>query len=297
MGFPSLETLDKSSDGSEYIYGGSVGINRILGFFRSNAYNDNKYNIRILIVNMFTLFRNVYKKDTSDAALEELLSTEIRLLSQYYEAYAYAMRTPTYRPILVTYIPDYESAIPKDILHKKSETAKVMHDTYERIMNSNFAKHVLDVSTSGMTAYIVMTSKGIYPVRTIMKFIQENNAMWKLSPVHNAVLISHCPLDWYLLENNNMIISVLESYTGNMKFIYDIGERLSGSIHVPFNKYTHLLFGDKYHIGALVKPKDKKKMIDLAEKNHWTSRPREFIVSDICSHLQITPDVFSRFRI
>jgi hypothetical protein len=294
--FPRVETLEKSADG-EYIYGGSVGINRVLGFFRENAYKANKQDIRVLIVNIYTIFRNVYRKDATDAELSILVGTEISLISQYYEAYTHTMRSPVYQPILLVYIPDYDSAISQSVAHTKSAATVAMDSAYTKLVNSNFPKMVQEAHTQYTLTYFVKTDLGIYPHRSILGFVRKFSSAWKLSTTHCAFLVSHCPVDWYLLGSTAVKISLLESYTGNIRSQNELGERLTGSKHVPFNRYTHRLFGDKYHISSLVKPKDKRALIELAEKNHWVSRPNEAIVADICQHLHISVEIISSLKI
>ena len=58
---------------------------------------------------------------------------------------------------------------------------------------------------------------------------------------------------------------------------------------LPFNKYTHLLLGDKWYMKSLIKPKEKNKIIERATREHWSILPDKQVLSNIVdSHVVMT---------
>jgi len=109
-------------------------------------------------------------------------------------------------------------------------------------------------------------------------------------------LISHVPLDFHLYRVFDEF-TLLESYTGAFKTKKDLGKKVFQIDSIPFNKYTHLLLGDKWYLTQLVDNKTKKLIKEKAERESWNVLPdkeilKSLISMNIASYTQfVRPDI------
>ena len=80
---------------------------------------------------------------------------------------------------------------------------------------------------------------------------------------------------------NKIPYRLFETYTGKLKDYKDLGHKVFKVPYVPFNKYTHVLFGDSIHIKPMVVRNTKKAFLDLAFRDKWPILGDERIKSSI----------------
>ena len=54
-----------------------------------------------------------------------------------------------------------------------------------------------------------------------------------------------------------------------IKTVQDEVKKVFNNENIPFNKYTHLLFGDKWYLKSPLSRKEKQNILAQAEKEHW----------------------------
>ena len=93
-------------------------------------------------------------------------------------------------------------------------------------------------------------------------------------------MVSHVPLDFHVYRSFKEF-TLLESYTGAFKTVRDLGKKVFQLDSVPFNKYTHLLLGDKWYLKQLVDNKTKKLINERASKENWSVLPDKAILKSL----------------
>ena len=298
--FPDLAGLQKSDDGTEFIYGGSVGINRVLGHLRLQAYSATKINYSLYLINVMTLIRNVDAKDQTDKVFLERLNLEIQLLILYISSYAGATQYPKIIPTIVFYIPDYK-AIPKAFARPVSDKLQRHYDLLKKLVQHLPSTSVLTKDLSDYKQWLYYVGGSSLPHIDLSSAINKD---FKVVSVYGNTyrtgdpicLITHFPIDLYLHRRVNNV-HLLESYTGAVKTLSQFGTKINGNADVPFNPATHVLFGDDYHIAPLVKGKEKKMLLELATEKQWLQKPITIIVEDIKAKTSLTAEQLLAMRL
>ena len=160
--FPSTEGLKLSDKGDEYIYGGSVAINRILGSLQNHPEPKPR---KLWLINCMTLLSNVFNKNLSMADIAELYTNEIRLLTLYIEAYANTY-TPRIKPIIVFYIPDYRH-IPTHLLRDNSNNNNGRIEEIYKKLKADLPLKDVNVNTQYSQSWFIIVGKNQLPHKEI----------------------------------------------------------------------------------------------------------------------------------
>jgi len=284
--FPATASLERSKDGSEIIAGGSIALNRTLNLLRDTAGTGTPW--RLWCINLYTLFENVCEDPMQPGPqLEAALQNEIWLLVQYIEAYAAHIPGIVRRPDIIFYAPDY-GFIPKKLRRAISTETKggkrqnAIDVTFAAFRNARIMKQPPVRPDTPLThpAYIPV-GQGGYPHRDLVRWIRDHGRA--LSYIYNQepiALITHCPIDLHLRRYLRNVF-LLERYTGNVLQPHEFGKKISTSPDVPFNTYTHQLFGDKVHLEPRVTGKLKAAILETAKEKKWPQRSESEIFSDI----------------
>ena len=134
--------------------------------------------------------------------------------------------------------------------------------------------------------YLIENSKNIIPFILLLDTIKAIN-----NPITNICLITHIPLDFYLMKYFNNI-QLVESFTGKIIGKHMLGYKFSKTNILPFNKYIHWLLGDRLFINRHLRRHGKKKLLEVALKNRWIIQPENIILRDIISLGFIDKNVF-----
>lgn len=297
--FPSVAGLEKSEDGSEYIYGGSVGINRILGYLHGTAGQLHAMPWRLYLINVFTLLDNIYDIKLTPKQIDEAFHGEVRILCQYIEAYTSSLPGPYKPPTIVFYIPDY-GVIPPKLRRTFKEGGRddLMGKFYQRFKSSSFSSvpdHIADTPYSQIWA--VPVGKGLYPHRDLVSWLRGISSKTPYIFDRDAVgIITHCPIDLHI-HRILAQVSLIERYTGAIVSPRFFGKKLSSDGLVPFNMYTHRVFGDKVHLAPLIRGKTKVTLLERAKKKNWLQRPPQDILQDIREITGLTTEELNSLRL
>lgn len=285
--FPSTENLALSENESEFIYGGSIGINRILDMFRKRApIGNNKtpaYPWHLYLLNGMTLFENVYEDKHTKNTIIELIEKDIEMLMIYASSYMSFFTKD--RPTFIIYIPSY-GLLPKSEVRSIPESKKKKWDMYEKVYRDIFQQNRM-VQHQNEHGYQWVTKAGTQrlPHKELSRLIQS------LPPKHYKkrtpiFLMSHIALDLHMsaLVPN---ITLVERYTGLIKEPKNFGTKLNTNVSVPFNVYTHRLFGDKHLLHPLLKGKKKKTLEEKIATENWHLKTKTEIRNAILQHTEI----------
>lgn len=252
-----------------------------------------------VLINVATVCRNNISKDLNEKEVMTEGALDIVALQSALKNYwRHNPKTPHHTEI-IQYIPDY-SCLP--LLYRRPETKA----TLQLKMISKYLKDaILKESPSGIqkeneqSTVMVAGSSKSYPYQDILKYIYKSRdtkdkikSFLGLNTLRVAML-SHCALDWhigfYVKE-----FHLMESFTGNIRGMSTLGEKLFKESFVPFNKATHVLLGDSTHVKALAQRKNKKLILDVAQKNRWYSKTESSIMDDICKTLVVPKSIITQ---
>lgn len=292
MSFPSTEGLSRSEDGSEFIYGGSVGLNRILGNFQSYSMLDASPRWSAYLLNMFTVFRNAYNPKLTDMQNAQMISQDCEYFLLYLDSYLEALplnqRSKT-KPV-VFYVPHYDR-LPLDIVRNTPKVVDMLSMFY-KLMPSCVPLQSGQVSQSEYTTrFVLQCPKMELPQVTLAAWLRsyamQNQSGYKWND--QIFMFTHSAMDLHLC-NRVPGVTLVESYTGATKYPKDFGTKLSVSakdleaypdLIIPFNTVTHRAFGDPLLIKPLVVRNMKKALLEKANDKKWYTRTTDSIISDI----------------
>lgn len=279
---PYAETI-----GGPLIYGGSIGINRILEYFaRRLVVNNDHPNWTTYLFNIDTIFRNIRSKKApvdkggafpsvkeEELTLKEIIDdmvTDISLFATYIDHY----NRSNGDNYLILYYSEYDDlnkyGIPRTSPHDLRNAGlikRALPEVIKRIPES-FKSVRIFFSRSRH----VPSKDLVNDIRTDLRFI-DRNAM--------TLMISHHPHDLHLVDTFRNLF-LIESYTGTVKGKREFNSKLS--VHedtIPFNEVTHRAFGDKTDLKPSFSPKDRKKLIEMSQQKRWQIRTIREIEVDI----------------
>ena len=238
----------------------SYGVAAILNSIADLAYSQKKNYWTLYLVNVETLIRDRKNNEQDVDKIARNVIIDCTVLAQYLAAYVKSMSTPRMKveATVCFYMNKYEN-IPttyiKDKLPKGTEIRwKIRDRVYEIITKEGYISNYDDVT---VTFSLSGLKKNTWPHRDFVKDLSRG-------------------------------ISGVQSYTGKFKTHKDFGSKVFGDSNIPFNKYTHLLLGDKWYLKSLLDNKTKKSLIERATREHWALLPdRAVLQSLVDMHLPI----------
>jgi hypothetical protein len=92
---------------------------------------------------------------------------------------------------------------------------------------------------------------------------------------HRVVMVSHHPVDYHI-GHDVRSFRLVRSYTGEVIPYRGLSKSVFKTDLIPFNIYTHPVFGDKEDIKSRLSP-TKKEILDEAERDEWRYKTRDYI--------------------
>ncbi len=248
----------------------------------------------LYLINIETMIRNqkeVGKVDPEDVAISVIIDCETfaRYLVTNYQQYGFAHGES--RSVICFYISKYEnidSKYLKDKLPKGTEERCAVRDS---IINTVTKLGFPDLSSDNTDVIFAVNecADKQWPHRELVNSLADK---YPRISFRNTLLISHVPLDFHLYKVFDNF-TVLESYTGSFKHQRDFGNKVFGNSAIPFNKYTHLLLGDKWYLKQQVDDNTKKLIEQKASSENWNILPDKLILKSLLdAQLPISPSVF-----
>lgn len=272
----------------------SYGIAPILGAISDISRKHIRKVWELYIINIETLIRDRRDNASTPEQTARNVITDCTVLSQYIATYNNLIRSPTtkFNPVICFYIPQYENMDRKylrDKFPKGTEERWAVRDRVSEIIaNEGFIE-----SFEGTDIiFSVEDGKKEWCHKSLLKSLASK---YNNIPFRPTLLVSHVCSDFHLYRVFKDF-TLLESYTGAFKYPYDFGKKVFGDENVPFNKYTHLLLGDKWYIKLQLDNKSRNTLKKYAANNNWKVLPDKAILEQIVNmHLpNIQPELIIR---
>lgn len=274
----------------------SYGIIPILNALAGLSKSRNRIPWTLYLVNVETIIRDrKTKEEVTNTQMIENVITDITVMAQYIASYNSMVlpRGSKIRAMVCFYMNKYEN-LPhehiRDKLPKGTEDRwKIRNLVAEKLKSREFTASYEDTDI----LFFESNDKIGYPHKELAKELMNQ---YEGLQYRKTLMISHVPLDFHLYKVFDEF-TLLESYTGAFKTKKDFGKKVFQLDSVPFNKYTHLLLGDKWYIKQLVDNKTKKLISDRAEKESWNVLPdkeilKSLISMNVASYAQfVRPDI------
>ncbi len=297
--FPDTSRMEKSKDGTEPIRGGSIGFNRILGFFEEASRYDRVPRFHSFIISAYTIFRNIWgstdKRNNGD--LDNLFIQDIKLFTEYYDIYLSLVLSNMDRgkkALVLIYFPDYKK-LSKDFLTTLSDKQKEFSDAYESFRRRHSLESGVIISLENVIAVIDHVGSVTYPHKELMpKFRDLNRFQNSLYTTRDPFgLISHIPLDFYVCYNARSVL-LMESFTAKIRSPEEFRLKLDSDGRLPFLPSVHVTFGDGVMIKGIVHRKEKTSLLEIAKKEKWILMNESSIQKSIIKFLNLSNDYFRK---
>ena len=297
-----METLPPIDLKERQVFNGvevSLGIAPILHTFSVLSTQRIRPTWDLFLINMETLIRDRRDDQLRPEQIADGVLQDCNVLAQYIAAYC-RVTTPHFKtaPILCFYFAHYEK-IPKAYLRTKlpkgtEERWHIRDIMIRKLYKDPFPAQVEDLQVVFMNE----DRAGSWPHRDLLKDLYQLRIANSSGAMHyrKVLMVSHIPLDFNLYKSFSQF-TILESYTGNLKQIKQLGKKVFKDDSIPFNKYTLLALGDKWYLESPLTPQAKKQLKEKARFEHWTLLPdstilEKLVKSGICKDSWLTaPDL------
>lgn len=249
---------------------------------RSNSFDT-------IVVNVATLVRNRVRKELVSTEEDTAKIKQMKFNTLYKETLTEIgeltkeltetmQRLKIRNAAVMIYAPDYLRSIPKDALRTQTPPRQAQNDVLTRL-----AQQLLPAMTG--------TPKIINDVSVFQCAMISNVIPWKIlarmiTPIrslHHLLLVSHQAIDFHL-DMKFRDMKVVESYTGKLKSVKELGEKVFGQQNIPFIPLTHALLGDDSLIVSPLSVKEKKELYALAEQEAWKLKTTEYVRQSLMKH-------------
>lgn len=289
------ETLQKIQPDRPQIFRGvevSYGIAPILTTFSNLSMRANRPSWSLYLINVETLIRDRKHDNKSIEEIARAVILDCTVMAQYIAAYNQLTSSPRLKqkPLICFYLPHYEK-IPHSYLKEKLPAGTDMRwkirDVIEKLLSKEGFQESYDET---QVLFDVVGKDGGWPHKNLIRDLVRTYDDIKFRKV---LMISHVPLDFHLYRVFSDF-TILESYTGALKQQKQFGKKVFGDELWPFNKYLHLLLGDKWYIRQMIPAAVKKRMKECATKEHWGIIPDRSILESLVKMKIAHPDLFTK---
>lgn len=224
----------------------------------------NQNSVDCVCINIWTLIRNVFNKDTKiDENLNKLINNIDMLLSNL--SFVYGSNSNIKNPFIYFYMYRYDSLIPTLYLREtNSQIKKLLKEVSSQYYKYSMTTQKTELKTfkyDNLNVIIDLTQK----INSV-SYVLMNGVISSIPNKHKVALLTHIPLDAHIFKNFDTV--VVRSHSGEVCDQKRYGEIVFG-INVPFIKELHVLLGDKEIIKGVFHHKTKKELIDRATNAKW----------------------------
>lgn len=173
-------------------------------------------------------------------------------------------------PCVITYHSDYSKSIPKEV-YKAPADSKYYLTMADQMVSTTIVKGNRKVAKQGKVTLIEL------PIND--KFLPWRHIMLELKDMknnHNVLMVSNHPVDYHV-GSVSRTFRIVRSYTGDVVKYKKLGQIVFKTDTVPFNIFTHSIFGDKEDVKCSLSSNDKNTILNLAEKEEWALKTKDYI--------------------
>ena len=280
----NLKPLGTVREGVEQIAGSTFGLSGILSAWSDFLKVNRVPQFNVLMVNMLTMIRNAYHKELSDTEIFEQVSTDIKVLSYYFNEFKNHMHYNKDAYLLI-YIPSYHQ-IPKIYLREQPPSDKIISDILKRLIDKEFPEDEYRLEHMDLPVYITKVGKIKFPH---LELIDKVKLYSEHSLIHNTyATISHYPIDYHFGGHVRNNFTNISSHTGDHWTYKTLGRKIFKNDFIPFNDVTHLLMGDPIVFKNPLNVRDRRMINELAKKDNWLIKTKQQILNDVSKILPKT---------
>lgn len=228
----------------------------------------------VVMVNIATLLRNHLNVDKTllYKDLYQKLLFEMEALIQ--DVGNFMTRTPG-KPTIIFYLIDYKVSLHRYMRPPTSESRKRLQTAVEYGI-SRKEQIFKDVPKFEGNVQILteVYNRSQAPHKHLVGLLRH------IGPNPSYIMLSHCPFDYHVSGFLRKFL-LIESHTGKVKTIDDLGTKILKSDKIPLTPFTHCIFGDKDYALPQLGRSDKKEILSLSDSQHWEMRTPGFIETSI----------------
>ena len=164
-------------------------------------------------------------------------------------------------PTLIAYFCDYQKTIPSTSYRTPAQGKRVL-TTAERLLISSMSPKRSVTKVRNITLVEIPILNGEFPHKLLdieLGYIKNN---------HRIAHVTSHPLDYHIYKSTSHY-RLVQSFTGHVLKPDDLNHKVFGTDALPFNTYTHAVLGDNVDIKSSISPGIKKKLIEVASREHW----------------------------
>lgn len=171
-------------------------------------------------------------------------------------------------PTIILYLGNYKPFVPPVQQRGVSESKQAAVLATKQIETSVKARLM---QKSGKVTVIQLPK-----VETKLPYKLIIDELHSLKNNHIVAMMSHHPLDYHLHKHCSNFY-LLNSYTGKVSTVADLAKKVFDTDVLPFNPIIHSLLGDKEDIQPFLKGQEKKRLLEIATTESWSTHTEEYI--------------------
>lgn len=285
------------------------GTNAVMQAIKDLTKNRNPNLYDTFLVNVDTLIRNVVTKEKSIEEIKADTKRDLNGLLDTITLYMKSVSNLLESPIILVYIPEYIT--PQVKLHERvfksnsvKDIVKTVHEDFIKEDNLKVKKQIRTTYNDIDVYELMAGDKSELPYKVLTRFINSqarfSNPGGIRNVLKNMLMISHYPLDYYFLHNFPRA-NIIESFTGKILKKEQLGLKVFKDGFIPFNRVTHLLFGDSIQLMPMAKGRrgknnNRKRLMDLAKRQNWNFRTPDEIASLVGATGQVPKEILMNIR-
>lgn len=221
-----------------------------------------------ILINITTIIRNNIDRSLTTNAIIKNIASELQEVKQDI-ADMYSECSWVTNPTVVFYMTRYERVIPLKCLRPIPKSQEKQLDVTNRIIKKLEKAKKGKYRIDNVTFYEMMTSPLAWPHTNLVATVKQ------LENSNNVILVSGAPCDYHICHKFPKM-RLIRSFVGSVVQPKDFGD-IVFKRKIPFTPETHALLGDKSHIKCLLPRKEKARLLNIAEQEHWTVKTSAFI--------------------
>ena len=244
---------------SKYSIGTAFAVDTVEKLYAQGTLKDCDF-----LINISTLLRN--HLDGSKTQLMDDVVSKMRmelgyLLDELVSIVKTGSTNP--KPKIIFYLCDYETGIPKHLQRPFTDNRNLLANTI-KLACKQFDKLFPTKSGNFGKTYIEFT---VGPPR-MQSSVFLISKMKSLGGFTDTVMISHCPVDFHVHRYCKKF-SIIETHTGRYRTSKELGDKVFKHPNLPFIPALHMLLGDKEYVVPSIGIKEKRLLLEMAEKRKW----------------------------
>ena len=226
-----------------------------------------------VFINLQTLLRNLLSENIDGQHAVEMLGKEIRYIVSILAPHM-KRNSGQHQPVIMFYMFDYYKMLPgyqfRPTTGARERIAKLVRFVVDAKDQSFKTGHVGTVD--GVFIYSYSEDRPGLPEQFLFDWVGKHIS------TREICMVSHQVLDWHLhgyLEQ----LWLVNSFTGEQINSTGMANKAFGDAYheLPFHPGIHRLLGDKTLLAPMLTPKQKRELLEVAEKEDWKHHSATYV--------------------